>query len=148
MRLVGGFTLVELVVTLMLLSIVALLVLPRFEVSPFKQHAYSERLRADLRLLRQMAVARNESLTLEITPQGHRACSGSVCPPAGPFLLHPVAGRAWDGQTLASGLAPAGAGAASSASVTFDSRGSTATGLDIAVGTARIVVMAGSGHVE
>ena len=148
MRLAGGFTLVELVVTMLLLSVVAVVVLPRFDVSPFQQHAYAEQLRADLRLLRQMAVARNESLTLQITPQGHRACSGSVCPSGGPFLLHPVAGRAWDGQASASGLAPAGAGAASSASVTFDSRGSTPVGLELVVGSDRIVVAAGTGHVE
>lgn len=69
---VGGFTLVEMVVTLVVLSILAITVIPRFvSVSSFEALGYADSSAAAARLARRMAVSSGCDTRFEIDADGY-----------------------------------------------------------------------------
>lgn len=146
----AGFTLVELVVTMIILAIMAVAIVPRFaNRQAFDARGFFDQARAAVEFARKAAIAERRNVcviiaagTLTVT---RGAAFGDSCgPPAGLPLINPTTGNPFalsapTGVTLAT----------SSAGFTFDANGSTASAVTITVdGTRVITVEAGTGYVH
>ncbi len=136
----GGFTLVELIVVMILLGLLAVTALPRF-FSPqsFSTRGVFEDLTATLRFAHQQAVAQRRLMCVTVNASSFSVTRARAVPPAacdGTALLDPSSGSGYARNlaTLAPGvsIAARGATAALPVTISFDALGRTgAAGLRV-----------------
>ena len=118
-----AFTLVELVVTLIIVGLLAAVAVPRFfDLQPFAARGFSDEVRAALRYAHKYAIATGCSVQVTIVPNQYALLRPAVagnCSAAGPFgppVLNPAGGNF-------SGTAPAGVVLGGPATVVFNALG-------------------------
>jgi MSHA pilin protein MshC len=145
----AGFTLIELVMVMLLLGILAIVAIPRFNDAGFREYGYVEETLSALRYARQTAIAGNAHVTVQFSADGFRVCRGDTCPGNG-YLSNPAAGQPWDGTALKRGKAPEGVsiGITGLAAVTFDGLGRpNATG-SLSIGSHTLTIEPETGYVH
>jgi len=118
----SGFTLIELVVTIMLLAIVAAVAVPRFyQASTFDSRGFYDKAAATVRFAQKTAVAwrRPVFVCVTVTPSRVAAGAAAGCTPP---LTHPVTGA------LAVETAPAGVTLNAAVTFSFDGLGRPSAG--------------------
>ncbi|MEW6692437.1 MAG: GspH/FimT family pseudopilin [Pseudomonadota bacterium] len=144
----GGFTLIELVMVMLLLGILAIVALPRFNDAGFREYGYAEETLSALRYARQMAIAGNAHITVQLSSDAFRICRGDTCPGDG-YLSNPAAGQPWDGTALKRGKAPEGVSITPPlASVTFDGLGRPSASGRLAIGSHTLTIEPETGYVH
>lgn len=119
----AGFTLVELVVTIGILSIMAAVAMPRFfQASTFKSRGFYDKSAAVIRLAQKTAIAWRRPVFVCVTASPTKVTAASTigCPP-GSELRYPV------NNALASEEAPSGV-TLNTVSFSFDGLGSPSVG--------------------
>jgi MSHA pilin protein MshC len=124
-----GFTVIELVVTIVIIGILAGFAVPRFfNNAPFAELGYSNELASALRQAQKVAVASGCDTSVSISTAGYqvaqRAASGSTCATSGSWSM-PV--MRTDGTSL-SGSPPSGANVNGAAQYIFNSSGALNSG--------------------
>jgi MSHA pilin protein MshC len=124
-----GFTVIELVVTIVILGILAGFAVPRFfSNAPFAELGYSNELASAIRQAQKVAVASGCDTSVSISTAGYqvaqRAASGSTCAASGAWST-PVVRT--DGTSLA-GSPPSGANVNGAAQYIFNSSGALNSG--------------------
>ena len=157
----SGFTMVELIVVMIVIGIMAVVVLPRFDLlKGFDEVGYRDKLRATLEYARKSAVAQRRnvrvvlagnSLTLTIDNDVPEGAGAGAYPRA---LTLPAADRACGGSTNQI-CAPGGVTLAGPATLTFSALGVpsaagayTVTGVAPGFATYPITVTAETGYVQ
>ncbi|HEY8539920.1 MAG TPA: GspH/FimT family pseudopilin [Steroidobacteraceae bacterium] len=144
-----GFTLVELLATLVIVAIVAAVSVPRlFNTQTFQERGYADELAGSLRYARKIALASGCGVAVFIDAANYslqQRASLAACNSTGSPWSTPV--RRADG-TLAAGTAPSGVSVAPATTIVFDANGAVVGGAPapIAVGPFTISIQ-DSGHV-
>jgi len=132
-----GFTLVELVVTMILLAILAAYAAPRLDITGFERQGYYQQALAALRQAQKQAVAANCSTSAVFTITSctvtKTGCAGS------PVVLNPVSG-------LSNFCSDSEAGSVSGSPIAFDKFGAGSGTL--VIDGINIVVHANTGFIE
>jgi len=140
-----GFTLIEMIATIVIVAILAAVAVPRMPVAqPFQERGYAESLAASLRQSRAVAIASGCDVQFTIDAVGYRAlqrgASGTHCATSGAFST-PV--RRGDGDNI-DALLPAGVAAPANRQFVFSSTGSVAGGaFTITIGVLSVSVDSG-----
>ncbi|MGY6588103.1 MAG: pilus assembly FimT family protein [Wenzhouxiangella sp.] len=135
-----GFTLTELVLILVLISILAAFAAPRLNIQGFERQSFARELTLALRHAQRAAIASGCAVEVTIQATGYSVSwvSGDGCPAGA--LSHPSRGGSFSG----SGQISSGMG-----TVRFDGVGRTTSAAAIAVADGpTITVEAGSGYVR
>ena len=116
-----GFTLAELVMTITIVGILAVVVAPRFmSARPFESRGFYDEAQAIVRYAQKTAVARRGLVTVCVTAVQIKAVAGTDCTALA--LPHPAAAGLLETKPAPVTLAPAG-------SFTFDGLGRPSVGL-------------------
>ncbi len=142
-----GFTLVELVLVISLLGILAVVAIPRLDFRGFDEYAYLEESASAVRYARQVAVARNGSVSVVFDAVGHFRICKTVLPCNSDYLTNPGNGRIWDGSSQGQGKAPSGV-SVTAGSLIFDGLGRPNSSLSVTLGTRSLTVATPTGHVQ
>ena len=140
-----GFTLIEMIATIVIVAILAAVAVPRMPVAqPFQERGYAESLAASLRQSRAVAIASGCDVQFTIDAVGYRAlqrgASGTHCATSGAFST-PV--RRGDGGNI-DALLPASVAAPANRQFVFSSTGSVAVGaFTITIGVLSVAVDSG-----
>lgn len=148
----AGFTIIELVVTLVVVGVLAVVVLPRFaDRRAFDTRGFADQTRAAIELARKAAVAQRRNVCVAVAATSVTLTQATAPGPAAACttpLTDPASGNA---LVLA---APAGISLAASAGLTFGALGEplgAAAAVTVTVsgdGTHTLTVERGSGHVH
>lgn len=146
-----GFTFIEIVLTLIIVSVVAAIALPRFfTTSAFDQRGFSDELINALRYAQQYAVASHCGVRVQIAPNSYtlfRAVTSATCAsntPGAYFVKLVNPSRRPEAFTA---TAPKGI-TMSSHDIIFTAQGSSSTTQTITVGSAQIRVEATTGFIH
>ncbi|HEU4485769.1 MAG TPA: GspH/FimT family pseudopilin [Povalibacter sp.] len=138
-----GFTLVELVTSLVILGLLAAYAAPRFfDNQPFQARGYADELAQALRHARKVAINSECPVHVVITAVGYSLAQQANSNCTGAWT---TAVRSADGSVV-SGIAPPGVALAPAAVIAFDRTGSPATATDLSVDTFTISI-AGNGRI-
>ena len=131
-----GFTLLELVITLVISAILAALALPIFTDREANATWFHEQVKATLRYAQRQAVGNRRLVYVFLDPTQVRVCYGNPCTPSNELTAYNV-------------KAPSGAAISTTASFTFDGLGRPSFGgtFTFTVGTKPVVVQAETGYV-
>jgi MSHA pilin protein MshC len=147
-----GYTLIELVVVIAILSVMASVAGPRFfSQQTFSERGFADELAAALRFSQKVAVATGCPVRLTVAAGSYvaaqQAAAGNRCNPADATWAMPVAGP--DGSAL-QGAAPNGTTANPTGNFQFDPEGklSASPGTTVTVGTHTITLDAATGFVQ
>ena len=145
----SGFTLIELVMVILLVSLLGVFVLSRLDSLSFGDYGYAEEAHSAAHYAQQTAVTRNTAITFSVSTSAYQVCLGSSCPGSG-YLTNPAKGLPWDGSLAGQGLAPQGVTWSATGAVTFNGLGATASGLNVATnpGNHPLVIEPITGHVH
>lgn len=132
-----GFTLTELVIILVLISVLAVIALPRLNIEGFERHAFSSELINALRYAQKTAIgsgchvqatvnAATDSYSLTYTGTG-----GAACGSGGTAVSHPTRSGAFAGNGEID----------SGGSVVFDSMGGTTSALNITLASGTTITV-------
>jgi MSHA pilin protein MshC len=129
-----GFTLVELVTTLVILGILTAVVAPRLFESPssFSERGYSDEVASALRYSQRIAIASRCPVRITINAANYAAMQQVTCNPAGAWT---VALRRPDGRTLTGTPPPDVVLVPATTTITFDAEGNVASDAVMTVGT-------------
>ncbi|MGI9248621.1 MAG: pilus assembly FimT family protein [Woeseiaceae bacterium] len=151
MRRLGGYTIVELVLVIVILAVLGALAGPRFfDNAAFDERAYLDELAASLRYAQKVAVASGCRVRVDIAAGSYSLAQQSPqaghCDPADSGFPVPV--RLSTGDVM-SGTAPTGVTTAPALALVYDALGRTnlATNQALTVGTRTLVIQADSGLV-
>ncbi len=144
-----GFTLVELVLTLLLVVILAVVVVPRlFSIGMFQQRGFTDSVAAALRYARLQAWATECPVQVTLTATQYRLRQKSGCT-SGTFnqaVANPASNAPFQGQ-VPKGVSISGAG-----SIVFNVKGVSAATHSLTItgpgGTATLTVYADTGYVQ
>lgn len=155
-----GFSLPELVITLILVGVLAAVALPRFfDVELFRQRGYFDELISAVRYAQKAAVGMGCNVRVNITAGGYsvsRPASEANCAStsAGDFTAF-LDGPAPCSDTASGAtephldcLAPAGTTASGTGSTIFQANGTATAGLTVTVGANTFQLHAATGYVE
>ncbi|MDM7323015.1 MAG: GspH/FimT family pseudopilin [Gammaproteobacteria bacterium] len=143
-----GFTLIELVMVMLLLGMLAIVALPRFNDAGFREYGYAEETLSALRYARQTAIAGNAHITVQFSADAFRVCRGDTCPGNG-YLNNPAVGQPWDGSAKNRGRAPEGVSIVTTlAAVTFDGLGRPHTSGSLTIGSHTLTIEPETGYVH
>ncbi len=148
-RRLRGFTLVELVLTLLLVVILAVVVVPRlFSVGTFQQRGFTDSVAAALRYARLQAWATECPVRVTLTATQYRLRQKSACT-GGTFnqtVANPASNAPFQGQV------PQGVSISGTGSIVFNVQGVPATTHSLTItgpgGTATLTVYADTGYVR
>ncbi len=142
-----GFTLVELIATLVIVALIAAVTGPRFfDVSTFRQHGFYEETLSAVRYAQKYAVATGCPVRVQTTAMGFtffRPASAAACT-TGPYDV-PIVDPSGNATTFTR-TAPSGV-ALSAADFTFTASGTASADQSITVGGIPIQVYAITGYV-
>lgn len=136
----GGFSLVELVVTLVLLGILAALSTPLFNKSDTDAAWFQEQVRAAIRYAQKQAIAQRTSVFVKISPTKLEVCRDAGC---GTPLLSLANNSAYvidapSGVTLSSSVSP----------FSFNGLGQASAGVTVSVNGRPVTVVGETGYVQ
>lgn len=146
----AGFTLVEVVTTLVLIGILTAVAVPRFVDSDnaFSQRGYADEIASTLRYARNVAIATECQVRVTVNAGDyivHQPQALNACASPAPAWTTPV--RRGDGTPLA-GRAPASVHTTAPVMVVFNSKGIAAAPADIVIGPFTIYVDMASGLIS
>lgn len=143
-RFVSGFSLVELVITIVVLGALAVTVVPVFsERSAYRAGAYADELLSAARHAQKAAIARGCNVQLQLSAGGYALYQQSGCHSGAFSLPLPHPGRSGS----YAGPAPSGATISGSGAITFFADGSSSGGSFSAAGRS-FAVVASTGYVR
>lgn len=149
-RQIDGFTLIELVTSIVIVAVLAAIVGPRFLGNqPFSERGYASEVSAALRAARQIAVTSSCQVRVTINASGgytamQRAASGNTCNPTGAWT---ETVELTDGNALA-GTPPTGVTLTPVATLVFEPTGAVTGVVPLIVGPVTITVDPRSGFVQ
>ena len=136
-RILRGFTLVELVTSLVILGLLAAYAAPRlFDNQPFQARGYTDELAQALRHARKVAITTECSVRVDVTAVGYSLAQQANVSCTGAWT---TTVRNADGS-VARGITPEGVVSSPNTQITFDRTGSTSAVPDLAIDTFTISV--------
>lgn len=134
-----GFTLVELILTIVIVGILAAVVGPRFfERSTFDERLYAEEVRAGLRHAQKLALAGGCRIRFSLDTTGYRLLRDADCEGSG-TLFTPSVPDPSTGQAPYAGTPPAGTALSASFNVDFDALGRPSQAVSVTLGSSHAV---------
>jgi MSHA pilin protein MshC len=146
----NGFTLIELILTIVILSILSAIAAPRFVSSASEAFQFSQGLRTTLRYAQQTAVASNSPVcvkfsatryTVTYVPEGGASCASSQ------YVTNPANQQPWNGTKTGQGLAPEGI-TLPDTTITFEGLGAPDNALELNIAGYTVKVEAETGYVH
>ncbi|MEW6445643.1 MAG: pilus assembly FimT family protein [Pseudomonadota bacterium] len=131
-----GFTMIELVLVMVLIGILSIFIIPRFNDQPFAAYGFQQEAIAAARYAQKLAVSGNTPVTIDFTAVGFALSRG------GTPVTNPATGQAFVG------IAPTGVIVAPALSVTFDGLGRPSASGVLSIGTRSLTIEAETGYVH
>jgi MSHA pilin protein MshC len=146
----GGFTMIELIVTLMVIGILAIAVLPRMDLlRGFDEIGFRDQVRAALEYARKSAVAQRRHVCVVMAGGTVTLTVADAVPESGAGACPYARGLTLPGSNSNAFAAPAGVTVTPDTTLRFDALGRPSAGAVLAVtGSGTIVVEAETGYVH